>query len=288
MNSNAAFLALFFILIQWPFLSLHCIIGNGTLVTVVPSDKGTIFCADQREWNPLEGAKDGVKKIYFIGDTAGYAISGVDAISTIENSRLVPHFSVTHTVNHFFEQPANILLSHTVLQRFAETFAREFKDASDLYNSKIQAPPGATDDVVTEIDFVYLNLLDAVEVERFEFHTDGQVTLDEFSGKQFVTGQTDVTLRIIRPQQFADVRFSDLLGDPRIGRVWLQGTPGYPTKPSVEDVLYFSHLLIKATHERSTYLSNSPVMVGSTCDCAIVEPETGIRWLEESHDTTRR
>lgn len=264
--------------------AIHPVDDHGTLVTVLPSIDGTVVCADQREWNSVEGPKDGVRKIHLLGKRAAYAISGESSISIIEAGKLVVRYSVADSVQHFFSDPRNSKLSLQVLQRFATTFSGEFREAHRRYNSKIQLPPDTTDDVVTELDFAYLDPHGSVIVDRFEYHITGKSTIEDSSGTPFVTGQTGVALRILRPREPYDARFSDLWGDQRIARVWLQGTSKYPTQPSVNDALYFAHTFIRATNERAKYLSNGPSMVGQTCDCAIIQPKAGVRWLEHSFD----
>jgi hypothetical protein len=116
------------------------------------------------------------------------------------------------------------------------------------------------------------------------YHMDSTVTVDVLPEHAYVTGQTTVALRILKRRQYPDNRFSDLWNIPQIARVWDFTASGYPKNVSIQDALYFGHTLIGASYARSSSVEAGPVLVGPTCDCGIVRPGSGFKWLEQNRD----
>jgi hypothetical protein len=259
-------------------------VSKGTLITIFSTKEGTMVCADKREWNRAIGPVDTVTKIGVLRADAVYATSGSSAISVFENGFLVEKYSVQKDVSSFFREKSAKHLSLELIQEFAIEFSSNFTKASKLYGTNMEASPGAADDVVSEIDFIYLDASGIEQMQVLLLHQNGTSTVEPFHGHVYVAGETNVTLHIIRPQQYFDNHFIDLLNDQRLARIWLQGTSAYPETPQLADALYSAHLLIRATAERNHYLSQGPSLVGVNCDCGVLRAD-GFKWIENNFDT---
>jgi hypothetical protein len=110
------------------------------------------------------------------------------------------------------------------------------------------------------------------------------VDADEIPGRPYITGQTQVVLRILKRKEAPDVRFADLWNDATIARVLNFTAIGYPDNITVDDALFVAHTLIRASIERMHFVTSDPNLVGPTCDCALIRDEVGFEWLEKGFD----
>src|SRR5437773_2426507 len=122
-------------------------------------------------------------------------------------------------------------------------------------------------------------------MKKVAYHRRATITVEPLAEKPYIAGQTAVILRILRPCQYPDNRFSDLWGDVQIARAWNAFAPGYPGNVSVQDALFLAHTFIRASAERMHFVTNDPALVGPTCDCALLRNGSGFQWLEKSRDT---
>jgi hypothetical protein len=191
--------------------------ARGTLVLLLPTRDVIVACADRREWNRVEGEKD-ADKIFTLGESAAFIIVGNAALSIPENGSLKRVYSLAGSVRKFYrDHPFSG--TNPGWNELAAFLKQDFETAYRDQHSPIEISPGATDDVVWEVDFLYLpNLKPAVQ--QIEYHLGGKLDVAALPGKPYITGQTDVSLRILRPQRFPDPQFSDLLGQDVIRRVW--------------------------------------------------------------------
>jgi hypothetical protein len=262
------------------FLSL--VPAQGTLVLLLPTRVGIVACADRREWNRIEGAKD-VDKIFPVGQSTAFIIVGNEALSIPQNGNLKRVYSLAGSVRKFYSHHP-FSGTNSGWNELAEFLKKDFETAYRDQRTAIEISPSATDDVVWEIDFLYLQNQKPA-IQQIEYHLGGALDVAALPRKPYITGQTDVTLRILRPQQFHDSRFSDLWGQDLIRRVWNGFAAEYPANVTVQDALVFSHTFIRASAERMHLVNSGPDLVGPTCDCFLIGERSGLKWLQRSVDT---
>jgi hypothetical protein len=254
--------------------------AQSTLVLLLPTREGVVVCADKREWNRVEGPSDNAEKIYKLGDSALFVVDGVSEL--LNPSTLKREYSLTDSVRQFYakrpfkDTPQEWEALKSFLKNSFETSYRE-------RGTPIETLPGSTDDVAWEVNFVYHSNRAPV-IKQIEYHLGGAVTEQSLPQEPYITGQTDVVLRVLKSKQFPDTRFSDLMGIVQIERAWNHSAAGYPENVAVQDALFSSYTLIRASAERM-HLLNKPQMVGSTCDCALIGKPSGFSWLKRNFDT---
>jgi hypothetical protein len=196
-------------------LLLACAPAHGTLALLLPTKEGIVVCADRREWNRAEGPKD-TNKIFALNRRVAFMVVGVARLSVSTPRALAPVYSISDSVQGFYARH-KFVNQDSGWRRLASVLKQDFEDAYRKYNAPIEGSPGTTDDVVWEVDFLFAtNRTPAVK--QILYHSGGETTLNSLPEKPYITGQTAVSLRILRPQQYPDARFSDLRGDVRIAR----------------------------------------------------------------------
>jgi hypothetical protein len=230
----------------------------------------------------VQGPTD-TSKIFTLGKRAGFIIIGASGLSAYKRGKLTRVYSLAGSVHKFYtnhpfqdDDPGWNALTQFLKKDFETTYQRNQK--------AIEVSPGASDDVVWEIDFLYLSNGNPV-IEQILYHLDGTTELKTLPKKPYISGQTDVALSVLRPGQVPDARFSDLRGLHEIGLVWHDAAPEYPMNVTVHDALVFAHTFIRASSERMHLLNSGPELVGPTCDCVLMKKYSGIQWLQRAVDT---
>jgi len=263
-------------------LLLLSIPTHGTLALLLPTKEGIVVCADRMEWNRVEGAKD-ADKIFALNDEVGFVVVGAAGLSVPNLGTLKPVFSLSECVKKFYTQH-HFRDNASDWSELTHFLKKSFETAYRENNATIETSPGAVDDVVWEVDFLY-STGRSPAVKQILYRLGGQTRVTSLSETPYIAGQTAVALRILRPTQLSDNRFSDLRGDANIARAWRSSAPGYPRDVTVEDALILGYTFIRASAERMQFISNDPNLVGPICDCAIVRKGSGFRWLHRMVDT---
>ena len=260
-------------------------IFRGTLVLLLPTRDGLVVCADKRKWNKVEGEDDHADKIHQLSPSAAFVISGVESLSLLEPSagKLRTVFSLATSVQAFYKKHGSVD-ADLMWDQFADFLKSDFESAYRTHNTPIESTPGSQDDVVWELEFLYLRHRQPT-VKQIVYRLGGTVTVSPLPERPYITGETAVALRILRPQMYPDQRFSDLWGNAQIYRAWNFGVGGYPANVSADDALFLAHTFIRASNERMHLIVDGPNLVGPTCDCAVLSNASGFRWLERNRDT---
>jgi hypothetical protein len=189
-------------------------------------------------------------------------------------------YSLSSSVQSFYSSHQSA--SHPDWIQSKATLKEEFEAAHLKHNVKIALSPAATDDIVWEIEFLYLKDGHPA-IEGVRYHIDGAVEADDMPRRPYITGETQVVRRILKPRQYLDARFADLLNNAMV-RVFNFAAIGYPENITVDDALFVAHTLIRASFERMHLVTSDPNLVGPTCDCALVRDGVGFEWLEKGFD----
>ena len=193
-------------------------LSHGTLVLLLPTRDGIVSCADKRRWNETTGPSDDAQKIFQLAPQIAFAISGHhEIVVPSADKRLSVLYSLSSSVQSFYSSHPSA--SHPDWKQLKATLKEEFEAAYLKHNVKTALSPAATDDVVWEIEFLYLkNGHPAIEGVRY--HIDGAVEADDMPRRPYITGETEVVRRILKPREYRDARFADLWNNATIARVW--------------------------------------------------------------------
>ncbi len=260
--------------------------SRGTLVLILPTMEGLVACADRREWNRIEGPRDTADKIFELNHDTAFVVSGSTVLSVSEGGDLKRVYTLAGSVKEFYAH-RSFRDREAEWMELAAFLKKQFENAYARYHAAIEVTPGASDDVIWEVDFMFPSNRAPI-VKQVLYRLDGTVTQAYLPIRPYIAGETAVSLRILRPQQFPgfpDPRFSDLYALDQIARVWNFSAPTYPGNVTVEDALVFSHTFIRASSERMALLQDGPNLVGPTCDCMLMKKRTGFQWLQRNVDT---
>jgi hypothetical protein len=265
--------------------AIHILTSLATLILLLPTQDGVVLCADRREWNRLE-TQDSSDKIFKVSAQAAFATSGAEAISIPIHGKLKKVYSLSDSVRNFYAGHP-FRNDESEWDQLLSFLKAKFEEAHRDFYTAIEVSPGSTDDVVWEIDLVYLSNGKPASMQLL-YRLGGKTERNPLDFKPYIAGETEVTLRILRGPQYPgypDARFSDLYALREIARVWAFSAPEYPRNVTVHDALIFSHTFIRATAERTHLLKAGPELVGPTCDCALMKNHSGFLWLQRDSDT---
>jgi len=280
---TACVVALLLLTCRRPDRSTRIGVSRGTLVLVLPSRVGLVICADKRKWNKLEGEDDHADKIHQLSPRAVFAISGDESLLVPNADRLETVFSLTASAQSVYKR-GGLCDTDQGWNQFANSLKTEYESAHRTHGAPIETTPGSQDGVVWEIVFLYLRHKQPT-MKTVEYRLGGTVTVSSLPAHPYITGETAVALRILRPQFYSDQRFSDLWGNAQIYRAWNFGAEGYPANVSLDDALFLAHTFIRASNERMHLIVDGPNLVGPTCDCGLLSKASDFRWLERDRDT---
>ncbi len=197
----------------------------------------------------------------------------------------VRHYDVSDVVQRYFsdKDTSRIFDSWDGLQaRLGESYFAYVRAGGSAFDPAYFQPDGT----VYTLRLYYLEASGAVQISEIIFkRTAVSVFGDTYS--TFVRHLTGAELRVAHAlgntevmtelKSGTDRRFDDVR-NKRLLRQFQSGVD--PSRVSLDDGLQFAQLMIRVTHERYSLLFPSkPVLVGSTCDCLVAAPKTGIRRL---------
>ena len=275
---------------------------RGTLILATSCSEGVVMCSDTRL---IQGYKkpvsyDHVQKLRPIGLQGMYAISGIPIIldesdtatSIMQQRRL---FDVNKIVDDFFKEHApkdldkNILeLKKILINKTVEFFYSHPKIADILIeNHAVNNTDKSLYQILIyvvnnhkEISGYKLNgfLINGSESRSFKVKVE-RFTKDFFTIADLsYNGRIEVINKIFKEH---DPNFNDILRDPDIKLFSSQLKRNKSTKDiSVKQVTTLQEKLIKITNDKLPLLGLE-VSVGPYCDCAILNPKSGFKWLKK-------
>jgi hypothetical protein len=275
---------------------------RGTLILATSCSEGVVMCSDTRL---IQGYKkpvnyDYVQKLRPIGSQGMYAISGIPFIldesdtntSIMKQRRL---FDVNKIVDNFFREHYPKDIDKNILQlkkTLTNETAQFFSSRPDIADILIENHAvNNTEKALFQILIYVINehklisgyklsgfLIDGSESRSFK------VKVDQFT-KEFFTiadlsynGRIEVIDKIFKGN---DPIFNDILSDPDINLFSSQLKSKKSTKGiSVKQVTTLLEKLIKITNEKLPLLGLE-VSVGPYCDCAVLNPKRGFKWIKK-------
>ncbi len=258
--------------------------SQGTLIVQVPTRDGIVLCADRRTWNFVQGASDNEDKLFELSARSAFATSGIRAVhSPRDLSKL---YDVAESVRKFFvATDALRIFDHW--ERLQKWLGESYVDYVRNGGLRFDSAHFLADGTVYTLRFLYLNADGDVRVSQIafrQFRRAGaaedtlEVGMTHDSGSELksvrLLGQTEVATEL---KSGTDKRFDDLRRDPEIRRFYDLADP---SRVSVNQGLHFAKLMIRVSHERHGLLpSGTRLLVGPTCNCLLMAPRKGVRWL---------
>jgi hypothetical protein len=277
---------------------------SGTLILATTCEEGVIMTVDTRAMQGFKKSKyfDHAQKLREIGSKGMFAISGVAFIGDKNENDPSPImlqrrlFDATQIVESFFRGNDITDIDENVHQMKENLINESYKFFSSHKNIVTKLKEGDffnnTDKTLYRILLFAINnhkafsgydlqgiLIQNTEGISFNVKVE-RISEDFFSKVQLrCHGQAEVIDKIFLEH---DPRFNDVQKDPDIISFALKMAMGKtPEDFSGEEAKALLKKLIKITSERGSMLGLEP-SVGPQCDCAILLPAKGFKWLEKN------
>jgi hypothetical protein len=275
---------------------------SGTLILATTCEEGVIMTVDTRAMQGFKKSKyfDHAQKLREIDSKGMFAISGVAFIgdendpSPIMLKRRL--FDATKIVENFFRGNDITNIDENVHQMKENLINKSYKFFSSHKNIVAKLKEGDffnnTDKPLYRILLFAINNHKAFSgydlqgiliqnTEGISFHIKVEKFPEDFFSKVQLRchGRTEVIDKIFLDH---DPRFNDVQEDPDIISFALKmNMEKTPEDFSREEAKALLKKLIKITSERGSMLGLEP-SVGPQCDCAILLPGKGFKWLEKN------
>jgi hypothetical protein len=255
--------------------------AGGTLVVSVPAKTGLVLCADKRTYDPLRGDQDNATKIHQLKTFVAFASTGTATF--VDRFTFADLFNADTITEDFFK-------THSVtadLMAFGNTLSEGFgrfllsrpssdwpPTANTLANAVFQIPISyittADEPQTVVMTVMYTNRVPVPEV-RFEARTFSVIEPHGF-GNPAVWNEL---------AEGSDARFDADRKNPILSKVLSQLKRFDRQTITVDEGLGFAKEMIKVTSAKTHLIENSTFHVGPTCDCAVIDYQTGFTWVSE-------
>jgi hypothetical protein len=261
--------------------------GKGTLIVFTKTQDGILVCADKRiSYHDSPEYHDNSTKVAQIGANIVFAVGGVPNIE-VGDSYGYGYDAMTVVKDYFATNKFDnsVMFWNGVKQKLFDNFIAYLKPRTydawpptlfpDAQHSFTQLLFFFTDDshrlLIKLMQLRYMKQLPPiVEVRLFTIEPHGLYDSLGWS-------KLDWELKKGR-----DSRFDDLRQEPALKPFLTDELPA--TMVTVDAALVFTKRLIEVSNKRGPELgvSSEDIGIGLTCDCALVTPTSGVRWIAEN------
>lgn len=262
-------------------------LGKGTLIVFTKTKDGILVCGDKRiVYHASSEYHDNATKVTQIGKNTVFAVAGVPFIEVGEDSghgydaiTVVKHYFAAHDLDNSVE------FWNGVKQTLFDNFIAYLKPrAFDAW------PPTMSPEA--QNSFTQLLFFFADNSHRLG------IKLMQLRYMKEVPPIVEVRLFAIEPyglydslgwskldwelKKGHDSRFDDLRQEPALTPFLTDKLP--VAMVTVDAALAFTKRLIEVSNKRGPELgvSSEDIGIGLTCDCTLVKPTSGVRWIAEN------
>jgi hypothetical protein len=257
---------------------------KGTLIVFTRTQDGILVCADKRLTYDVGGHHDDGRKLAQIGPNIVFAVGGVPSIEVTDGYG----YDAMTVVKDYFarnEFDNSVPFWNGVKQKLFDNFIAHLRPRA--YNAW---PPT----LFPEAEHSFTQLL-------FFFTDDSHRLLIKLMQLRYMKQEppiVEVRLFTIEPyglydslgwskldwelKKGHDSRFDDLRQEPELKPFLTNKLPA--AMVTVDAALVFTKRLIEVSNKRGPELgvSSEDIGIGLTCDCALVTPTSGVRWIAEN------
>ena len=251
---------------------------SGTLVMVLTTSDGLLFCADRMVSDREGAAFSNVKKVEVIDNRFVFAVTGMSVIENVNANKATRFFDVQEITRRYFAKVNNVVDCN----EYRRTLGQQIWEGLNRmpFQHWPSTPPGSLCEVVVgwvSSDGPYLDITSVGYEKRnplqlqMRGNAHDRETLTIINA--IVAGRTEVWNEILRG---SDSQFDDLRQN-RAVRVFADGNR-LLSEVTVDDATEFATLIFAATRERTPLLRAGPVGVGVECDYVHLTA-SGPKWI---------
>ena len=259
-----------------------CIWKEGTLIVVVPCQKGVVVAADTRITDQKGNTSDGFRKLRPLGQHGVFAIAGVTV--TVENSNELNPLELERSadfhdlVQEYFARRDTTALGDTpelfcgsisclYLKLLANMSRQHAREAASEFQGRLFSMVVVTKgrNAISRCAF------DGYLEEKFPA-VGCRVEVVELPVGPYFVGRIEVAAEL----QSGKRKIFDVLRQDETIRPFLLRPANEDV--SLESAVQFAQKMIRATSEMAHHL-NVAATVGPCVDCALVHRDSGVEWI---------
>jgi hypothetical protein len=258
--------------------------GKGTLIVFMKTQDGILVCADRRLTYDTVKYRDDVTKLAQIGPDIVFAVSGVPYIEVTDG---YGYDAVTVVKDYFAtnEFENSVPFWNGVKQKLFDNFIAYLRPRAYDAWPPTQFPEA--DHSFTQLLFFFADNSHRLRIKLIQLRYMKQVrpivearSFDiEPHGLYDSLGWSKLDWELKKGR---DSRFDDLRQEPALKPFLTNELP--VAIVNVGMALAFAKRLIEVSNKRGPELGESPndIGIGLTCDCALVTPASGVRWIAQN------